>query len=313
MPIASEDFTNFDLYSYFYSLVRQVPSGMVTTYGALARALGDIVASRACGYMLSINPDPIGTPCYKVVRSDGSVGKFTHPDGSAEKIRRLNSDGVEVFDDKISDFQGLLFDEFHTEKPLEFMSNEQQATASSVVLEDDFSPERIAAIDVSYDDFTGYGAMVIEKPDGSFDARKVVMPVNFPYIPGYLSYREFKFISELAKGFNGLLLVDANGYLHPRHAGLASFAGVRLEIPTIGVAKSLLTGKKNGKWIEMAGEKCAYALNNKTYISAGNRISLNSSVEFLRSKYGEKYPDLLKMAHNESVKLRLETRNALVS
>ena len=297
------DLTDFDLYGYFYSLVRQIPDGMVTTYGALARALGDVVASRACGYMLSINPDPVGTPCYKVVRSDGSVGKFTHPDGSEEKIKRLARNGVAVSESEISDFQNVLFDGFQSERPLEAMKKEQEDMGQLVSQEDDLNPERVAAVDVSYDDFTGYGAMVIEE-DGAIEVRKTILPVNFPYIPGYLSYREFKFIRRLAGDFDGLLLVDANGYLHPRHIGLASFTGLKLGIPTIGVAKSLLTGKKNGNWIQLNGERCAYAINNKTIVSLGNRISLDSSIDFLRGRYGNSYPELLRMAHNESVKLR---------
>ncbi len=301
------ELTDFDLYSYFYSLVRQIPKGMVSSYGALARALGDIVASRACGYMLSINPDPIGTPCYKVVRSDGSVGKFTHPDGSEEKVKRLDHDGVTVNDGEIFDFQNVLFDEFKSEKPLELMKKEQLEMGHKLSKDDDFNPEIVAAVDVSYDDFTGYGAMVIEE-DGSFEVRTTVMPVNFPYIPGYLSYREFKFINSLAGNFNGLLLVDANGYLHPRHIGLASFTGLKLGIPTIGVAKSLLTGKMNGDWIELNGERCAYAINKKTIVSLGNRISLDSSIDFLKGKFGNRYPELLRVAHNESVKLREKHR-----
>lgn len=307
MAKASPDLTNFDLYKYFYALVRQIPAGMVSTYGSLARALGDVVASRACGYMLSINPDPVGTPCYKVVRSDGTIGKFTHPDGSAEKVKRLNNDGVQTGQDKITDFDRRNFNGFVSDYPLQTMKEEQERMAPRVNLKDNFSTGRLAAVDVSYDDFQGYGTMVIEE-EGSIEVRKTIMPVNFPYIPGYLSYREFKFIRQLAFDFDGLLLVDANGYLHPRHIGLASFTGIKLGIPTIGVAKSLLTGRKKGQWIYMEEEKSAFEINRKTIVSAGNRISLQSSVDFIEEKYGGKYPDLLKLAHEESVKLRIQSR-----
>lgn len=303
----SVDYSDYDLYEYFYSLVRQVPDGKVTTYGALARALGDIVAARACGYMLSINPDPVGTPCYKVVRSDGSVGKFTHPDGSSEKIWRLSSNGIQVENESVRDFESVLFEDFQGEKPLEAMRREQEEMSSMVIQEDGFPTDRIAAVDVSYDDFAGYGAMVIEE-GGKMEVRRTEMPVNFPYIPGYLSYREFKFIRELAGDYDGLLLVDANGYLHPRHIGLASFTGIKLGIPTIGVAKSLLTGKRDGNWIKMNGENCAYEMSKGTIVSVGNRVTLDSSIKFLRERYGESYPGLLKAAHNESVKLRMESR-----
>lgn len=303
MEKSISSFIDYDLYSDFYALVRQIPHGMVSTYGALARALGDIVAARSCGYMLSINPDPVGTPCYKVVRAGGEVGKFTHPLGSEEKIRRLRKDGVSVGDEKVIGFDAKCFTEFQSDRPLEKMKEEQDKMASLVSLEDDFPSGEIAAVDVSYDDKYGYGAMVIER-GGFVEKRHVKMEARFPYIPGYLSYREFKFIRELAGDFNGILLVDGNGYLHPRRIGLASFTGVMLGIPTIGVAKSLLLGRKEGNWIFNGETRSAYMLKKNCVISAGHRISLESAVSFILEKYRGKYPGLLKVAHNETVMLR---------
>ncbi len=297
-------FVDFDLYSDFYALVRQIPKGMVTTYGNLARALGDVVAARACGYMLSINPDPIGTPCYKVVKAGGEVGKFTHPLGSAEKSRRLKNDGIAVKDGKIVNFESICFDDFDSDNTLQKMREEQERMAPLISLEDDFSTSEIAAVDVSYDDDFGYGAMVINRA-GNTEIRHKKMESRFPYIPGYLTYREFKFIRELAGEYSGLLLVDGNGFLHPRHIGLASFTGVMLGIPTIGVAKSLLLGRREGDWIYNGLERSAYMLRKNCVISAGHRISLDSAATFINEKYNGKYPEILKIAHNESVKLRL--------
>lgn len=299
----NSELTDIDLYSYFYELVRQIPRGKLTTYGALARALGDIAAARACGYMLSINPDPVGTPCYKVVRTTGEVGKFTHPDGSEEKIRRIENDGITIKQNYVEDFEDVLFEDFESDHPLAKMKSEQDSMSTHINIEDDFSPHSVAAVDVSYDDFRGYGAMVIKKGD-ELTVRTTVLPVSFPYIPGYLSYREFKFIRELAEGFDGLLLIDANGYLHPRRIGLATFAGLMLDVPTIGVAKSVLTGQVRERWIYNNNERSAYTLAKKTIVSAGNRISLDSSISFLKANYGERYPALLKLAHDETVKLR---------
>ena len=297
-------FVDFDLYSDFYALVRQIPKGMVTTYGNLARALGDVVAARACGYMLSINPDPIGTPCYKVVKAGGEVGKFTHPLGTAEKSRRLQNDGIAIEDGRIVNFESICFDDFDSDNTLQKMREEQERMAPLISLEDDFSTSEIAAVDVSYDDDFGYGAMVINRA-GNTEIRHKKMESRFPYIPGYLTYREFKFIRELAGEYSGLLLVDGNGFLHPRHIGLASFTGVMLGIPTIGVAKSLLLGRREGDWIYNGLERSAYMLRKNCVISAGHRISLDSAATFINEKYNSKYPEILKIAHNESVKLRL--------
>src|SRR5690606_10100273 len=73
-------------------------------------------------------------------------------------------------------------------------------------------------------------------------------PVRFPYIPGYLSYRELPVHADLlrkvieAGQIAPLLLVDGNGILHPRRTGIATQLGVLANHPTIGVSKQLLCG-----------------------------------------------------------------------
>ncbi len=306
-----ENLFDMDLYSYFYGLVRQIPAGMISTYGDLARALGDVVASRACGYMLSINPDPEGTPCYKVVRSDGTVGKYTHILGEIEKVRRLESDGIIVEGDSVKNFEQVRFKDFQTDFPLNALKNEQEKVASMVNLTDDFDSSRIAAVDVSYDDDYGYGAMAIDD-GGKIEIRESVQRVRFPYIPGYLAFREFKFIKDLARGFDGTLMIDGNGLLHPRKIGLASYAGIMLNIPTIGVAKSLLLGTVSDNWVYIGEEKVAYVINKNTIVSPGHKVSLGSSVDLVKKLGHGKYPELLKIAHNNTVRLRHEKQKLLI-
>ncbi len=297
------EFEDFDLYTYFYGLVSQIPKGKLSTYGALARSLGDIVSARACGYMLSINEHPDTIPCYRVVKSTGEVWKYTHPLGSSEKISKLREDGIPVNNESVEDFDKYLFDDFESYHPLLNMQEEQMKLSEYVSLEDDFDQEIVGAIDVSYDDFKGYAALVIQR-DGELEVKNAVLPVRFPYIPGYLAYREFRFIRQLCKDFKGTLLVDASGYLHPRRIGLASFAGIILDLPTIGVSKSILTGKVQGNWILNHGEKAGYIINSKTIVSPGNRISLDSSIKFVKRIGSQKYPELLRIAHNKTVELR---------
>ena len=89
-----------------YSVLRNVPSGYVTTYGALAHAVGS-KAYRAVGRAMNKNPYAPSVPCHRVVCSDGSLGGFAH--GSAKKISLLKKEGVNVVDGKVVDFDKKLF------------------------------------------------------------------------------------------------------------------------------------------------------------------------------------------------------------
>lgn len=87
-------------------LLGRIPRGRVTTYKALAEAMGTR-GYRYIGQLLSRNPEPDAYPCYKVVKSDGALGGFSQ--GCPDKIRRLNADGIRVKNGKIADFERKKF------------------------------------------------------------------------------------------------------------------------------------------------------------------------------------------------------------
>ena len=101
---------------YCYYLVKQIPAGRVSTYGAVAKALGNKGYARAVGKYMNKNPDADTMPCFKIVKSDGSLGGFGL--GIDDKIRRLNKDGIIVKNGKIIDFQRVFFNDFKTDYPL---------------------------------------------------------------------------------------------------------------------------------------------------------------------------------------------------
>jgi O-6-methylguanine DNA methyltransferase len=101
---------------YSYYLVRQIPAGRVSTYGAVAKALGNKNYARAVGKYMNKNPDADAMPCFKIVKSNGRLGGFGL--GIDDKIRRLNKDGIMVKTGRIVDFQKLFFDDFKTDYPL---------------------------------------------------------------------------------------------------------------------------------------------------------------------------------------------------
>ncbi len=87
-------------------LLQKIPRGKVTTYKAVARKLGTN-AYRAVGNALHSNRHPGRYPCYKVVKSDGSVGGYAL--GTREKTRRLRKDGIRVKNGRVADFEKVFF------------------------------------------------------------------------------------------------------------------------------------------------------------------------------------------------------------
>jgi deoxyribonuclease V len=124
-----------------------------------------------------------------------------------------------------------------------------------------------------------------------------ILPLDFPYVPGLLSFREIPVLLAALRKLQtmpGLLFCDAQGYAHPRRMGLASHLGVALDLPTIGCAKSLLIGthrvlpQKAGSWTPLIdekarGERIGAVLRTRTgvkpiYVSQGHRVSLETSI-----------------------------------
>lgn len=79
-----------------YALLAQIGWGETTTYGALARALGEVRLSRAVGQAMGANPIPLILPCHRVLASDGRPGGFSAPGGANAKVKMLALEGVAV-------------------------------------------------------------------------------------------------------------------------------------------------------------------------------------------------------------------------
>jgi deoxyribonuclease V len=141
--------------------------------------------------------------------------------------------------------------------------------------------------------------------------------IPFPYVPGLLSFRE---IPMLLKAWEKLsikpdvLVVDGIGIAHPRRFGIASHFGVLLDIPTIGCAKSVLTGiyeepeNEPGAHTDLVdrktGEVIGAALRTKrnvkpVFISPGHRITLSEAVDLITSCVRKhRLPEPTRLAHN---------------
>ena len=88
-----------------YDLLQRIPEGKVTTYGDLARALGNPSASRIIGRILGQNPNPIRMPCHRVVMSDGKLGGYRY--GTNKKKELLEKEGLSFTNEVVSDFKKI--------------------------------------------------------------------------------------------------------------------------------------------------------------------------------------------------------------
>jgi deoxyribonuclease V len=138
---------------------------------------------------------------------------------------------------------------------------------------------------------------------------------SFPYIPGLLGFREAPALVEAFKKLKkkpSLLFVDGHGIAHPRGLGIASHLGVLLDIPTIGVAKSILVGEPASSLGSEAGAQVSLVWKNRTIgmllrtkarsnpliISCGHKISLQTAIQLVQSCLrGYRLPEATRQAH----------------
>ncbi len=90
-----------------YEKLLQVPSGYVTTYGELAKAINLRNGQRVVGQIMKKNPFPVIVPCHRVVKSDGTIGGYAY--GTEIKKNMLMKEGLKISSNKILDFKDNLF------------------------------------------------------------------------------------------------------------------------------------------------------------------------------------------------------------
>jgi len=206
-----------------------------------------------------------------------------------------------------------VFSGFVSDEPLKRLAGLQREMASRVTREDDFEEaERFAGADAAYRGDEACAACIVMDDDlVLLETASTSEPVRFPYIPGYLMFREGPVIeaaTRLVSGFD-LLFVNGHGVAHPRGCGLASCVGLALDTPTIGVAGRPLVGdvgERRGQWAplnydgEVVGAEVEVG-GSRVYVSVGHRISLGTSVEMvLKTVSGSRFPEPLRRAHVEA-------------
>lgn len=186
----------------------------------------------------------------------------------------------------------------------------QKQLSSKVILKDVFDLNMIKFVggaDVAYKNDRGCAAVVVLTYPELELAEKIVFTgrVSFPYIPGFLSFREGPLIE---KAYNKLkirpdvLLVNGNGIMHFRFFGLASHVGVMLDIPTIGITQNLLCGSVKDDYVYYKNRLVGYKYLSKEgckdiYISPGHMISFKTAISITKTSLRQhKLPEPLYFA-----------------
>ena len=185
------------------------------------------------------------------------------------------------------------------------------------------APRFIAAVDSAFTrDHVIAVAVLFTYPELEFlEKRFALVPLLFPYVPGYLTFREgpgaLKAIGQL-QNQPDLILFDGQGIAHPRGMGIASHLGVLLDIPSVGSAKSRLVGDYDepgpgkGDYTPLVyrGKTIGTVLRTRqkvkpVFVSPGHRIDIEGSIRIILNctqKY--RLPEPIRMADSLTKKIK---------
>lgn len=187
----------------------------------------------------------------------------------------------------------------------------QRDLAARVERQDRLDPvELVAGVDVSVRRDLARAAVVVLRLPGLDVVEEVLAerPVTFPYVPGLLSFREAPVILDALARLQHtpqVLLCDGQGIAHPRRLGIASHLGVVLDHPSVGCAKSRLTGtydepapeRGSYTWLYSGDEVIGAVLRTRrrvkpVFISTGHRVSIETAIDLvLRCGGGYRLPE----------------------
>ena len=195
----------------------------------------------------------------------------------------------------------------------------QEQLSGRVIRSDALGTVRyVAGVDVGFEDqgkTTRAALAVLSFPSLELHDQAISRsPTRFPYVPGYLSFRELPAVLQALERLAtrpDLLLCDGQGLAHPRRFGLACHLGVVTGLPSIGVAKSRLLGShgepglRKGQWTPLLdkGETIGAVLRTRSnvspvFVSIGHRVSLKTAIDYvLRCTTRYRLPETTRWAH----------------
>ncbi len=215
-----------------------------------------------------------------------------------------------------------------------FASSPQEAKQVQLALRDrveiaalSSAIETVAGADVSFNQSSSWGIGGVVVCDARtfkvIDQASFQGKLSFPYVPGYLSFRELPLLVpafERLVSMPDLVLCDGQGLAHPRRFGLACHVGVALDCPTIGCAKSRLVGEHTEPDTErgarvpltLEGEEIGAVLRTRSgvapvYVSIGHKITLDEAVDWtLQTSARFRLPEPIRWAHKLVNRIREE-------
>jgi methylated-DNA-protein-cysteine methyltransferase related protein len=103
--MAQESQTELSFFERVYQVARQIPAGKVTSYGAIARAIGSAQSSRMVGYAMNASHNLPDIPAHRVVNRNGLLTGKHHFDGTNLMQQLLENEGIQVVNNQIQDFE----------------------------------------------------------------------------------------------------------------------------------------------------------------------------------------------------------------
>lgn len=214
----------------------------------------------------------------------------------------------------------------------------QESLRDRVLSTDQLDPlHYVAGVDVGFEDggkTTRAAVAVLSFPDLMLQESTIARrPTPFPYIPGFLSFREVPAVLDALEKLTlmpQILLCDGQGIAHPRRFGIACHLGVLVDLPTIGVAKSRLVGKHadipeaRGEWVPLlAGRGGAEVIGavvrsrpktKPLYVSIGHRLCLETAIQYVMActtRY--RLPETTRWSHKLASVLKSDPANPKIS
>ena len=205
----------------------------------------------------------------------------------------------------------------------------QLELAAKVQMEDRVNEESIKTItgfDLAYlDDAAIASAVTLNYETGQIlESKAIRVKTSFPYIPTFLCFREGLIILKLFKKLHvqsDVLMLDSHGISHPYYCGCASYVGVLLDKPTMGIAKNRLCGEYAHmpndvmEWVPLdhQGRTVGAVMLSKQgckpiFVSVGHMMTLMSAIRVVKHVLrGYKIPEPIRLADQLAKQVKRES------